>query len=224
MQLKSAMKTIAWLAPTVLALGLAAVCVSQHSTIAVLRQQLHAQRDQLAELDRLREENKAAQRLQDQQGEIERLRENTRDLMRLRNEVTQLRKQVGEIETLRAANAQLLQAVPGVGALQSNQVALITAARKKGAVLGIFLRPGNDPQAQAARGAEVLGLDPNSPVATSGVLPGDLIVALEGKPILTSGQLQAEMLTRAPGDTVMLDVVRTNTVLRFQVKTRAWPE
>ena len=130
------------------------------------------------------------------------------------------------METLRAANAQLLQALPSSGPLPGAQQALVTAARKRGAILGIMLRPPTDPQAQApARGgAEVLGLEPNSPVVNSGVLPGDFIVAIDGRPIQTSGQLQAEMLTRTPGETVVLDVVRTNTVLRFQVQTRAWPE
>lgn len=223
MQLKKSIQLFAWIAALLAISTLAFVCVTQRQTLDALRAEAQEQSEKLHDLDRLRAENEKARPLQDQAEEIERLRENTKDLLRLRNEVTQLRKQVAEMETLRAANAQLLQALPGS---PGSQQALVIAARKRGAILGIMLRPPNDPQAQvpARSGAEVLGLDPNSPVVNSGVLPGDWIVAIDGRPVHTPAQLQAEMLTRTPGETVVLDVVRTNTVLRFQVQTRAWPE
>jgi S1-C subfamily serine protease len=53
--------------------------------------------------------------------------------------------------------------------------------------------------------------------------PGDIIYALDGKPVPDAGTLQAEMLTRRPGQTVLVDVLRTNTPMRFQVTTWAWP-
>ena len=226
MRLKLSIQLVAWVAAGLAISALAFVCVTQQQKLDALRTETRLQSEKLRELDRLRTENEETRPLQNQQEEIERLRENTKDLLRLRNEVTQLRKQVAEMETLRAANAQLLQALPGSGRLPGAQQALVTAARKRGAILGIMLRPPNDPRAQspARSGAEVIGLDANSPVANSGILPGDWIVAIDGRAIQTAGQLQAEMLTRTPGETVVLDVVRTNTVLRFQVQTRAWPE
>jgi predicted metalloprotease with PDZ domain len=220
MQFKSAIKTLAWLAAAVAVSVLAVVCATQRQALEALRAEQRVQQEKLRELDRLRAENEHARHLQDQAEEIDRLRENTKDLLRLRNEVTQLRKQLAELETLRAANAQLLQAVQGVGPSQPNQLALIAAARKKGAILGVTIRPADPGQT----GVVVTGVDSSSPVATSGVLPGDVIVALDGRPVQTPGQLMAEMLTRTPGETVVVDAVRTNTILRFQVQTRAWPE
>lgn len=227
MQLKSAIKTLVWLAAVVAVSALAVICATQRQALETLRAEQRVQQEKLRELDRLRTENEQARHLQNQAEEIERLRENTKDLMRLRSEVTQLRKQLAELETLRAANAQLMEALPSAGQLQGNQQALITAARKKGAILGIHLFPTSMQGSlvgSGRSGAQILGLDPNSPVANSGLQPGDLIVALDGRAIQTAGQLQAEMLTRTPGETVVLDVIRTNAVLRFQVQTRAWPE
>src|SRR5207249_2093340 len=153
----------------------------------------------------------------------DRLRENNRELLRLRNEMRTLREQLREADTLRAANAQLLQAVQSTP-LQTNQIAWVTAARKRGAILGVSTRPANDPVAARTRGAEVLGVDANSPVADSGLRAGDTIIALDGRPIETSAQLQTEMLTKKPGETVVVDALRDKSVVRFNVKTRAWPE
>jgi C-terminal processing protease CtpA/Prc len=177
------------------------------------------QDEKLQELDRLREENKAAQRLQDQEAELERLRENGKELPRLRNEVTQLRQQLQELEILRAANAQLLQAVQGA-AVQSNQAALVASARKMGAILGVSVRAPADGRA----GVEVLAVVPNSSAATSGLAPGDIIYAVDGQSVQSPAELQAQMLTRKPGETVVLDVLRGETSVRVQVMARAWPQ
>lgn len=220
MRLSAAFGWGAGLAGVLALAGLAAVCFHQHQSLSALRVQV-AEREALqAELDRLREENRAAQTLRNQEAELMQLRENTRDLMRLRNEVTQLRAQSEELEVLRTANARLLQAIQGTASFQSNQMALITSARKMGAILGISVRV----PASGQPGVEILGVDPNSPVATSGLLAGDVIFAVDGQRVQSPGELQAHMLTRKPGETVVVDAVRTNTVVRYQVKTRAWPE
>jgi predicted metalloprotease with PDZ domain len=200
--------------------GLAFLARTQHQTISELRARLQTQREDLQELDRLREENRAAQRLKDQQSELERLRADNRELLRLRNETRQLREQLAELDTLRAANAELLRAVQSTPNLQSNQLALVTAARRRGAILGIMVQPAGG----RTSGAVVAGLDPNSPVAQSGLQVGDLIYGLDGRAITNSAQLQTEMLTRKPGETVVVDVLRSNTPLRFNVQTRAWPQ
>ncbi|HEY9172707.1 MAG TPA: PDZ domain-containing protein [Verrucomicrobiae bacterium] len=200
--------------------GLAVMCWTQQKALNALREQQHTHEERLAELDRLREENQAARGLQDQQAEIERLRENTKDLLRLRAEVTQLRAQLQEIEILRAANARLLQAVQSAGVMPSNQIAQLTAARRMGSILGVTVRS----PANGQPGVEVTGVDPSSPVATSGILAGDIIVALDGQRVLSTGELQAQMLTRGVGETVALDVLRTNTILRLQTQTRAFPQ
>jgi S1-C subfamily serine protease len=105
---------------------------------------------------------------------------------------------------------------------------VVAAVRKKGAVLGVFARSANDPQAgttapATSTGVVVIGLDSGSPAMQSGLRPGDVIIRLDGRPVDTLAQLQIEMLTKQPGETVMLDVVRGNEVLRIPVKTRAMP-
>lgn len=213
-------KRVIGLAGALLLAGLAGLSFTQQQTIARLRGQLGSHQASLAELDRLRKENEEARQLKDQQSEIERLEANTKDLMRLRNENRQLRNQLQDLDSLRTANAQLLQAVQGARSLQSNDLALITAARKQGSILGVAVRPPAAGQA----GVEITAVDPNSPVAGSGLQAGDIIVALDGRPVATPAQLQAEMLTHNPGETVVVDVLRSNAVTRYQVKTRAWPE
>ena len=206
-------------------LGLVCLAVVQQQTLSQSRA---VNQEITKELERLRAENKEVQRLQIQAAESDQLRENTRDLMRLRNEVRQLRNQQEETELLRAANAQLLQLLQGMH-LSSNQEAVVAAVRKKGAVLGIYARPANDPQAAALvtprdSGVVVMGVDPNSPVAQSDLKVGDIIIRLDGRQIDTFGQLQIEMLTKQPGETVVLDVIRSNAAVRIPVKSRSWPQ
>ncbi len=220
MQLKPAIRVCVILTVIALLSGLATVCFVQRQTIAELRARQQLQQQRLQELAQPRAEAESAQPSPVPDAEIERLREGTKDLLRLRNEVTQLRKQLEELEKLRAANAELLQAVQGSRSLQSSQLALVTSARKKGAILGVTVQAAEPGRA----GVVVTGVDQTSPVAGSGLMTGDLIFALDGKPVQNPGQLQAEMLTRTPGETVVVDVLRTNATLRFQVQTRAWPQ
>lgn len=209
--------------------GLAFLVHTQRETISELREQNRVQQESLKELDRLVAENQNAQRLQDQQAELDRLRQNNTELLRLRNEMRQLREQLAELDTLRAANAELLQAIQNSPNLPSNQLARVTAVRRRGPILGITVRSASDSQPAGGpggrtSGAVVTSVDAKSPVATSGLKVGDLIFGLDGRPIANSGQLQTEVLTRKPGETVVVDVLRDNTPLRFNVQTRAWPE
>lgn len=200
--------------------GLAAVCWTQQKTLTALRAQLRAQTAALQELEHLREAARAAQTLTNQQAELERLRENTRELLRLRNEVAHLRQLTQELAVLRAANATLLQAAQSTPGLSTGQVAMVMAARKSGSILGITVRPPVSGRA----GAEVTGIDPNSPIATSGIAVGDIIYALDGQRVQSPGDLQALMLTRPPGQTVILDVLRGESPFRITTQTRPWPQ
>ncbi len=73
-------------------------------------------------------------------------------------------------------------------------------------------------------GLWVSSVQRGSPADLAGILPGDLIFALDGRPMQTPGQLQSEMLSRTPGEVVLVDVLRTNATHRFQVRTRDWPQ
>jgi TolA-binding protein len=204
--------------------GLAWIAASQHRTLARLRQQT---RDQAEALERLRAENARLAGLGDQQAEISQLRDNTRDLMRLRNEVRQLREQQQETELLKAANARLLQVVQGLH-LSPAQQATVAAVRAQGAALGIIPAVPNPlpPSAAASgdsSGVRVAALAPNSPVLHSDLKVGDVIIRVDGQATETLAALQTELLTKKPGDTVLLDVIRSNEVLRIPVKTRELP-
>ncbi len=203
-----------------LAAALGAVCHSQRQALADTRRQLQEQSEALGELDRLRAELRAARSTQISEAELERLRENTRELLRLRNEVAHLRQLTQELAVLRAANATLLQAVQNVPGLSTDQVALIMSARRSGSILGITVRAPSSGRA----GAEVSTIDPNSPIASSGLAVGDIIYAMDGQRVQSPGDLQALMLTRKPGQTVVLDVLRNETPLRVQTVTRPWPQ
>lgn len=217
--MKAAIRICLGLIPTGAIIGLALFTQHQRETNAALREQVRAQQESLKELDRLRAENKAAQHLKNQQAELDQLREGHKELLRLRNETRQLREQLAELDTLRAANARLLQAVQGVPALPSNQAALVMSARKSGSILGITVRPPVSGRA----GAEVTTIDPRSPVASSGLAVGDIIYTIDGRRVQSPGELQSQMLTRKPGEIISVDVLRSETPLRIQVQTRAWP-
>ena len=143
--------------------------------------------------------------------------------MRLRNEVRQLREQAGELEALRAANTRFLQMLQEPGGI-SNIAASVTAVRKQGSILGVELNITPPGGTQAYRGALIGNIMPDAPAAKSGLQSGDIIIGLDGRPIGSAAQLQVEMLTRKPGETVLLDVMRNDQVTRVPVQTRAWPE
>lgn len=205
-------------------LGLAVLAAQQRDQLAALREQNEALQAGATEMDRLRAENQAAQGLRNQETELRQLRESNKELLRLRNEVRGLREQQQELEALRAANAQLLQAVQSPGSLPTNQMALVTRARQKGSVLGVSVGSVNDPRLGGRGGVVVTAVIADPSGTDSGLRTGDLIRALDGHAIENPGQLQTEMLTRKPGTTVLVDVLRGNEAMRLQVTTRAWPE
>jgi serine protease Do len=61
---------------------------------------------------------------------------------------------------------------------------------------------------QKAQGALVNQVEPDSPGSKAGLKTGDVITALNGKPVNDAGQLQVEVGQTAPGTTIQLGVVR----------------
>jgi len=59
------------------------------------------------------------------------------------------------------------------------------------------------------RGVKVVAIpSETSPARQAGIVPGDVIVAIDGKPVTTTSQLQQEIGFRKPGDVVRVEVAR----------------
>ncbi|MBI3897026.1 MAG: DegQ family serine endoprotease [Gammaproteobacteria bacterium] len=75
-----------------------------------------------------------------------------------------------------------------------------------------------------SRGALVSEVIPDSPAAASGIKSGDVIVALEGRPV-ESPQVLRNMVAQVPiGKTVKVDVLRENKKQTFNVKIAEQPK
>jgi serine protease Do len=59
---------------------------------------------------------------------------------------------------------------------------------------------------------------PTSPAREAGVRQGDVIVAVDGRPVQRVGQFQRMIATRRPGEQVTLDVIRYGDRQRFTVR------
>jgi serine protease Do len=69
--------------------------------------------------------------------------------------------------------------------------------------------------------------DKNSPAAKAGLQPGDVIVAVDGKPVSYVAQLQETIAFRKPGDMVNLEVARKggeHATIRVPLQRAAFPE
>ena len=79
--------------------------------------------------------------------------------------------------------------------------------------LGVFIETPTEADAEAygldrAAGAEITAVQPNTPAAEAGLQMGDVVVAVDGRPIETSGELQTLLAQRQPGERVRLTIVR----------------
>lgn len=121
MQFKPVIRVaIYFLAAATLA-GSALLNWTQRRMIVRLSEQNQAQLGKLNELGSSRSESLGAPLFQNDQVELDRLRKNTSELLRLRHESAVHREQLKELSTLRAANAQLLQALQRAPDSPTNQ-------------------------------------------------------------------------------------------------------
>jgi serine protease Do len=98
------------------------------------------------------------------------------------------------------------------------------------AALGVTVRNVSPNDAQYVGLPDVRGVviedygGDRSPAKLAGLEPGDIIVAVDGKPVEYVGQLQQQIAFRRPGETVKVDVARKGGVRKtFEVKLRALP-
>jgi predicted metalloprotease with PDZ domain len=96
-------------------------------------------------------------------------------------------------------------------------------AAPRGAMLGINI--GGSPD--LAEGVEVMGVSPSGPAAAAGLKTGDVIVAVDGKPLKKAGdrtagrQLVEQMRGTQPGQKVKVDYLRDGRKLSTTVTTVA---
>lgn len=76
---------------------------------------------------------------------------------------------------------------------------------------------------QADRGVVVSDTEPTGPAATTGIIPEDVIIALNGKRIVNTGQLEAFVFWQMPGQEVILRVRRGVEQRDIPVITRQAP-
>jgi hypothetical protein len=95
-----------WLLAALLAGG-ATVALLEHHAIARLRAEHETLTGEAAEARRLAAENGKLEQFQAAAAEAQKLREENKDLPALRNEVSQLRREVGELGSLREENRAL---------------------------------------------------------------------------------------------------------------------
>jgi serine protease Do len=96
------------------------------------------------------------------------------------------------------------------------------------AYMGIYIQEMTPDLAKAfgesaPRGALVGDVTPGSPAERSGLEKGDIIVALNGKPITDSNELRMSIAMMAPGTTAKLDVWRGGSRHEITVKLGTLP-
>ncbi|HUO10006.1 MAG TPA: Do family serine endopeptidase [Phycisphaerae bacterium] len=147
----------------------------------------------------------------------------------------------GEVIGINSAIASTTGAYSGIGfSIPSNEARYIMDSLiKHGKVVRGFLQvqiedinnPTKDDQALAdsikrsgfsGNGVLVNGVGPDGPAAKGGVQAGDVIVALNGKPVESVGQLRNQIARTAPGTEIALTIYRDgkNLDLKFPVGTQ----
>jgi serine protease Do len=77
--------------------------------------------------------------------------------------------------------------------------------------------------ASEANGALVGEITPNSPAAHSSLKQGDIIVAVNGQPVVDAGQLRSKIGTMEPNTTVTLKIVRSGKMQEVAVTLGEFP-
>jgi S1-C subfamily serine protease len=83
---------------------------------------------------------------------------------------------------------------------------LLARGRVRRGYLGVGLQPVELPDHH--KGLIVLSLEPEGPAARSGVLIGDVLLKLGGRPVADTDDIQAALETRAVGEAIDAEVVR----------------
>ncbi len=100
---------------------------------------------------------------------------------------------------------------------------IIRTGKFQRAYLGVYIRTVDETYAKAfglkeVRGAFVNEIESGSPADKAGIKVEDVILAVDGKPINSSNELQSEIALRKPGETVEITIWRQRKELKLKVK------
>jgi C-terminal processing protease CtpA/Prc len=153
-------------------------------------------------MTQLREEalriQRQLQQSQVRQDELDRYRKQAEEVPRLRGYYQEWQRLKEEHAALEA-EVELLRAGRTASPAQSPSA----PPRAPGSWIGISL--AQDP---SGNGVSVLSLAPGGPAANAGVQVGDVILAVDNRPISTLQQVKEIIRAKPPGDRVLLDLAR----------------
>lgn len=144
------------------------------------------------------------------QDELERLRKQAEEVHRLRSQYQEWQQQKEELARLRAENERLR-----AGQAVAAQPPAVRAAPAAWVGVAMGTQTGNGVLVQAAV--------PGGPAAAAGLVAGDVITGLDGRPVSSPVEFRAAIAARPPGTTLTLDFVRGDTPMRAVVTTAAFP-
>ena len=203
--------------------GLAGVFWQQR-IVSKLREENHALSAAARAVERLRKENDEAVRLRADSDEVERLRKDNQELHKLRNEVRQLREQQKQSDAMRVENQRLKTLIEKRPAPAQERVPVAAAPVKaRGTWIGVSMsqfNPADNPDLGSTlkQGVVIQSVAENSPAANSGMQPGDIVTAVDNRPIGTPQQLSSEVAARSVGQSMILDVVRADRSMKIIVQ------
>ena len=100
---------------------------------------------------------------------------------------------------------------------------LMREGRVRRAYIGVGAAPRPlPPEAVAAlgrsAGIELIDIAPGSPAGVAGLLPEDIVVALNGRPVESVEELQRQLSAEAIGTPQSLTVVRSGALIELEVR------
>jgi C-terminal processing protease CtpA/Prc len=210
---------LAWIGVVGLLAGLAAclgVIAHGRDRVATLERENADLRQAARDIDELRRENQRLQRIEVDHDELERYRKQAEEVHKLRGQYQEWQRLQNDLTQLRQENERLRTALSG------SAVGGTPAPASRGVWIGIGLRLVTDP-GTGSQGTAVASVIPGGPAANSGLRPGDLIVAVNGRPMTALAQIKEEIRTKAVGAAILVDVVREGTRLQFSAAAEPLP-
>jgi C-terminal processing protease CtpA/Prc len=212
-----------------LAAGVAGV-LWQQRTVSKLRDENRELSAVVREAERLRKENEQEAHVRVENEEIERLRKDNQEIHKLRNEVRQLREQQKQFETLRTENQRLRTLAENRPAPAQSRIPVEPPpVPARGPWIGVSMsqfNPADNPDLGSTlkQGVVIQSVVENSPAANAGMQPGDIVTAVDGRPMSTPQQLREEIAARPDGQTIILDVVRSGQAIKAAVQVTKRPQ